>query len=292
MTARDTRQPRCFIAMPISTRTEDAERFGGDAEHWIHVMETIFVPAIEKAGYEAIRPVTQGSHMIHGEIIKHLATAEMVMCDLSSHNPNVFFELGVRTSLNKPVALVRDEHTSLPFDTSGLNTHDYDSTLRGWGVPEQVEKLAKHLRASEASCGGSNPLWRHFGLTITAAQPEPNGSATDAKLELIQEDIHALRRLINSEDKGRLRAEGDPTREPIQEVTTALGQMVGAHSWTVSYDYTESLPTATAEYKPFRARVPAAELDLEAHRFGFEVTSVSATDDTYRISVRELARWG
>lgn len=55
----------------------------------------------------------------------------MVLCDMSQNNPNVFFELGVRTSVNKPVALVRcDEDSPIPFDVSGVNTHTYDLPQR------------------------------------------------------------------------------------------------------------------------------------------------------------------
>lgn len=186
-------KPTCFIAMPIATREHEVERYDGDAEHWIHVMETIHVPAVEAAGFRAIRPVASGSHMIHGEIIKHLSFSDMVLCDLSSHNPNVFFELGVRTSLNKPVALVRDEHTSLPFDTSGLNTHEYASTLRGWETGSEVSDLTAHIRASAESCRGANPLWRHFGLTITADKPDPEITSSDAQLQLMYEAITEMR---------------------------------------------------------------------------------------------------
>ncbi|MEV7875186.1 hypothetical protein [Microbacterium sp. NPDC089188] len=187
-------KPTCFIAMPITTHEHEAERYGGDLDHWIHVMETIFVPAIERAGFEAIRPAAKGSHMIHGQIIKHLSSADMVLCDLSSHNPNVFFELGVRTSLNLPIALVKDEHLNIPFDTSGINTHSYDSALNGWDIQSEVVKLAAHLEDSVESCDGRNPMWRHFGLTIAADGPSGPANASDAQLALMFEDMSEMRR--------------------------------------------------------------------------------------------------
>lgn len=179
--------------MPITTHSEEAERYGGDAQHWHHVLETIFVPAIEQAGFQAIRPKASGSDMIHGQIIKHLYEADMVLCDLSGHNPNVFFELGVRTSLNLPVALVRDEHTSLPFDTSGLNTHAYASSLNGWDTVTEVARLTQHLRDSVTSCNGGNPMWRHFGLKIAAEGPSDMPSSADAQMTLMFEGMSELR---------------------------------------------------------------------------------------------------
>ena len=47
-------------------------------------------------------PTASGSDLIHAKIIKNLETADLVLCDMSALNPNVFFEFGMRTALNKP----------------------------------------------------------------------------------------------------------------------------------------------------------------------------------------------
>lgn len=181
----------CFIAMPITTHSTDVGRYGDD-DHWRHVLEILFVPAVEAAGFTAIRPVASGSHMIHGEIVKHLSTADLVLCDLSSHNPNVFFELGVRTSLNLPVALVSDEETPLAFDTAGMNTHKYDCRLHSWDIAEQQAKLSQHVLQGAASCGSGNPMWRQYGLSIRAQEPVSTETPTDAKLDLLIDRFTSL----------------------------------------------------------------------------------------------------
>jgi hypothetical protein len=116
--------------MPLSTASEALPRYGNDDAHFVHVLEHLFVPAVEQAGFEAVRPTMFGADLIHAEIIKNLETADLVLCDASGYNPNVFFELGIRTALDRPVALVRDSITErLPFDTSIINTHTYDASL-------------------------------------------------------------------------------------------------------------------------------------------------------------------
>ncbi|QGG41772.1 hypothetical protein [Aeromicrobium yanjiei] len=186
----------CFIAMPITTHKEEAARYGGDTEHWNHVMEHLFVPAIEAAGYEAIRPVTSGSSMIHAEIVKHLSESTMVLCDLSGHNPNVFFELGVRTSLDLPVALVKDNLTSIPFDLGGMNTHSYGSSINVWSNESDVDQLATHITRCVETCNDKNPLWQRFGLSIKAEEPTANGSPHDAKMDLLLDRMDHLDRRI------------------------------------------------------------------------------------------------
>src|ERR1700733_14599029 len=117
---------KCFIAMPITTPEPYAKQFN-DTEHFIHVLDYLFKPAVEAAGFEAISPVSSGSALIHAEIIRNIEECELMLCDASALNPNVFFELGVRTSLDKPVAIVRDSLTlKLPFDTSSINTYTYE----------------------------------------------------------------------------------------------------------------------------------------------------------------------
>ena len=190
-------RPICFIAMPLTTRSAEADLYG-DKDHWSHVMDSLFVRAIEHAGFEAVRPVAQGSHLIHGMIIDHLSRADLVLCDLSSHNPNVFFELGVRTSLNLPIALVRDEHTDLPFDTSGINTHAYSSALRGWEIEAEVERLTAHIADSARSCAGENPLWRQFGLSIRAREPDAKESPLEAKVDLLVDSMSDMQKRLGT----------------------------------------------------------------------------------------------
>jgi hypothetical protein len=190
--AQNPSDKTCFIAMPVTTTEAHAELFG-DPEHWIHVLETLFVPAVEAAGFEALRPVATGSHMIHAEIVRQLERADMVLCDLSTNNPNVFFELGVRTSVNKPVALVRcDPKTPIPFDVSGINTHTYNPALKAWANPKEIEALTAHLQKAELSCGGDNPLWRQFGMTLKALAPSSDQTQEEAMFSVVLQQIEAL----------------------------------------------------------------------------------------------------
>jgi hypothetical protein len=52
----------------------------------------------------------KGTDVIHAQIIRNLEEMPHVVCDISSLNPNVMLELGIRTALNKPVIIVRDAH--------------------------------------------------------------------------------------------------------------------------------------------------------------------------------------
>lgn len=83
-------KPICFVIMPISDQP------GYSAEHFTKVYEQIFIPAIEKAGYKADRVDKDNiSDSIIYKIFKRIQNSEMALCDLSSRNPNVLYELGL-----------------------------------------------------------------------------------------------------------------------------------------------------------------------------------------------------
>jgi len=45
-------KPTCFIIMPITVPENYLPFYGNDGEHFIHVMQHLFIPAIEEAGFE------------------------------------------------------------------------------------------------------------------------------------------------------------------------------------------------------------------------------------------------
>lgn len=69
----------CFIMMPITTPDQFLPRYRNDPSHFTHVLECLFIPAIEKAGFNPVPPKVKGSGVIHADIIKKLETKEFVL---------------------------------------------------------------------------------------------------------------------------------------------------------------------------------------------------------------------
>lgn len=181
--------------MPV----EHSATYGDDDRHFLDVYEHLFSPAIELAGYEPVSPISEGSEIIHADIISQLETADMVLCDMSTLNANVFFELGIRTSLDKPVSLVRDTKTPrIPFDASNMNCYSYEA-MPVWSPASQIEALAAHIRASASRSGGRNALWKFFGLT-QRAKPSEVANPTEEKLDLVLSLLQERRAYVSAED--------------------------------------------------------------------------------------------
>jgi hypothetical protein len=152
--------PSCFIIMPITTTADQAELYN-DQQHFEHVLNHLMIPAVKQAGCEAISPIATGSDLIQAEIIRQLETTDFVLCDITSSNPNVFFELGVRTAVDRPVAIVKDNKTpGIPFDTAIINVHTYDPSLTPWSLGDEINRLSAHLRAVMTKSEDRNTLWR------------------------------------------------------------------------------------------------------------------------------------
>ena len=184
----------CLIIMPISMPVERVKDYGGDANHFRHVLEDLFLPAVKKADLNPIPPVTKAADLIHAEVVSNLETADLVLCDMSTHDAKVFFELGIRTSLDKPICLVKDSLTTkVPFDTALLNCHTYDASIAARILDSEIDRLAQHLTSSQAKCQGQNPLWKHFGLTAKAEGREAE-SPIEEKLDLVIESLERLER--------------------------------------------------------------------------------------------------
>ena len=183
--------------MPITTPLRLVDTYRGDIDHFSHVLEHLFAPAIEAADYEVVRPATQGADLIHAEIIRKLEESDLVLCDMSSLNANVFFELGIRTALDRPVCMVCDEETErVPFDTSIVNFHRYNASLEPWTLTKEVDDLTEHIRRT-ADGGERNSLWRYFGLTQRGTDAVKSAAADDP-MDLVLSELQALRRDVTS----------------------------------------------------------------------------------------------
>ncbi len=201
--------------MPVTVLDVIKDRYRDGYEHFKHVLDCLLIPAIDKAGFKAITPLVRGSDLIHAEIIKQLETADLVLCDMSSLNPNVFFEFGIRTSLNKPVCVVKDDLTRhIPFDTSIINYHEYLSALEPWDLLKEIDVLAEHIKTSFERSEGQNTLWKYFGLRAEASAYEVE-PGSDNKLDLINLQLGAvLRRLEEIENNKSWFDYGKKTKYP------------------------------------------------------------------------------
>jgi hypothetical protein len=152
--------------------------------------DDVLRPAIERAGLKGLRadevfwPV-----MIVSRIWELTAAANVIIADLTSSNPNVFYELGLAHACKKPVVMVRDSTVDLPFDVGHLQVVSYDRADPFWG-----EHLASTVTAALQRAIASPNDWvpPSFLQVAPGSEVEPV-SAVGKRLRELEAEVAALR---------------------------------------------------------------------------------------------------
>lgn len=114
---------RCFVVSSIGDVGTDIRK---NADQ---LYQHIIKPVCEKCGFNAQRvDELNTSDSITQEILDALNDYELVIADLTGHNPNVFFEIGYRTKSQKPIIHLKRKNEIIPFDVSTIRTFEYDLT--------------------------------------------------------------------------------------------------------------------------------------------------------------------
>lgn len=123
---------RCFVMQPFDRGAFD-KRYGD-----------VFAPAIQDAGLEPYRVDRDPSAGIPiNEIESEIKSSEICLAEITTDNPNVWFELGFAIAVLKEVVLVcSDERQSkFPFDVQHRNIIKYKTES-----PQDFNKLRKDIK--------------------------------------------------------------------------------------------------------------------------------------------------
>lgn len=134
----------CFVIMPF---TERSGRYSKG--FFTEVLNSLIIPAATEAGFEVRTANRQGTEIIHSTIVNEVLDADLAICDLTEHNPNVLFELGMRLADEKPVALIHAEGTDRVFDVDNvLRVLPYSPNLWRTTLEKDIPSLREHVAAT------------------------------------------------------------------------------------------------------------------------------------------------
>jgi Nucleoside 2-deoxyribosyltransferase len=136
--------PSCFVIQPFDRATYDKR----DSD--------VFEPAIQEAGLEPYRVDRDPATSIPiRDIEDGIRAAEVCFAEISTDNPNVWFELGYAIALGKDVVLVcSDQRASrFPFDVQhrAIITYRTESSSDYSELKDAITKRIRALRAKEKS---------------------------------------------------------------------------------------------------------------------------------------------
>ena len=120
-------------------------------QHWEEVQESIKEGLTDDDKYKFdIQLVSDSSNsdLIQNTIIKNLSESDVIIADLSCHNPNVFFEIGVRMAFRKPCILILEDGGKSPFDLSSIRYLKYPQTLHCFKLRQFQKELLEAVKSS------------------------------------------------------------------------------------------------------------------------------------------------
>ncbi len=127
--------PKMFVIMPFS-------------EPFDTLYRNVILPVSSNAGFDVVRiDEITGPGIILDDIQQQIERAQAVVAEISTQNPNVFYELGYAHALRKPAVLLvrRQEGDKMPFDIRSYRAIFYDDSIGGKKTVET--NLRQHLSA-------------------------------------------------------------------------------------------------------------------------------------------------
>src|SRR5215207_8582219 len=133
---------RAFIIRPFGVKQ------GIDFDRVVEVLIDPALSALGVTGRDTIEILKQGN--IRVDMFQRLLTADLVVADLSIHNANVFYELGIRHALRgRRTFLLRSRQDAYPFDLQTDRYLTYDKDDPAASLPLLTRALGETLASED-----------------------------------------------------------------------------------------------------------------------------------------------
>lgn len=150
----------CFVLMPFGRKPAA----GGTTIDFDAVWQDLIRPAVLEAGLEPIRAdEEQAGGIIHKPMFERLVLCEYAVADLTTANPNVLYELGVRHGIRpfSTILLFSAGAGPLPFDVALLRGLPYALGLDGRPSNIDQDRAALSQRLLQArDASADSPLFQ------------------------------------------------------------------------------------------------------------------------------------
>lgn len=187
---------KCFVVTPIGNDNTDIRR------HIDGIIDQAIKPALEdKFEIEvAHRKYEIGS--INDRIINSIHQADLVIANLTTLNPNVMFELAMRYSFGKPVIVIAEKGTKLPFDIIDENTIFYINDPAGAAdLKDTLSKFEGNIDYSRSDYG---PIYSALKKVSILEKVKEGVEDPELGLGFIMKRLDQIERKIDRDSEQRL----------------------------------------------------------------------------------------
>ncbi|MBV9297312.1 MAG: DUF4071 domain-containing protein [Acidobacteriaceae bacterium] len=152
----------CFFSMPFGKKVDP---YTGREFDFDLIYRTLLLPAVQDAGYQAVRGDQFVESIPLRPILERIIRSQIFVADLTTANPNVLYELGLRHGLsNGATVLVMASGTQVPFDISFARPVLYTVDYRGNLIESNEVRrfLSEAIRQGVGRTGSDSPVYTFF----------------------------------------------------------------------------------------------------------------------------------
>ena len=191
------------------------------------VEKKLILPALTKAGIQGYTTeVKAEAGNIRQDMFQLLLTSDLVIADISIHNANVFYELGIRHALRaESTILIRSQKDEVPFDLKTDRYFGYEIDDLGAGVNTLYEAIKDTIGQHKPD----SPVFRMLP-TLKEQDPEeflaiPSDFSRELEVAKASDDSGKLRLLASEVEHF---AWAIPALRAIAEIQYHTGHLNGA----------------------------------------------------------------
>lgn len=122
---------KAFVLMPLASEFDD-------------IYEYLIRDAVGEAGFDVVRADDiRNQRNILADVVQAIGEADLIIADLSTANPNVYYELGLAHAFGKRVILLAQDIEEVPFDLRSYRVVTYTTHFsRVNEAREELKQLA------------------------------------------------------------------------------------------------------------------------------------------------------
>lgn len=213
----DNSKRSCFVVAPIGGDGTDTRRRSDQ------VLRHVIDPVLGDLNFEpAVRAdrITDGG-LITRQVIDHILTADLVIADLTDHNPNVFYELALRHAFQKPFVqlVVGKAHVPLPFDVAEQRTIFFDHTDLD-DVERAKKTLSDYVKATmEPGADVESPVSHTMDLMTLRGSSNPEDRSQADIIEMLEDIRTAMLRTGRGAESPAPKADVTTMRRCLEELS-------------------------------------------------------------------------
>lgn len=179
----------CFVISPIGSEGSETR------ERADKLLNYVISPVVDDKGYETVRADDiDEPGLITSQIIEYVVESDLVIADLTEKNANVFYELAVRHSLQKPTIQIIDDSSEIPFDIANTRTIQLDLS-----DPESVYHTQEQIRKQITSVQeGDYQVDTPISVAMTLRDLKQSTDPEERNTAEVVEEIQDLRTMVRS----------------------------------------------------------------------------------------------